>query len=222
MAISDNPIFTDDQKRLLAHFRASPLSERFYVTGGTALSAFYLHHRWSEDLDFFSEEKVPIEEVLGWVKSLPLARQPEYERKYDRKIFLLRFSESEIMKVEFTTYPFPRFERGPVVDGVQIDSLKDILANKLAALTDRRDPKDYVDLYCALKRYSDLDLRQLARDAGVKFGVKGVEHILRGRFLEPLPPLGVLKMRQELDQEELGRFFSRQAKEWIARSTKEK
>ena len=221
MAISDNPILTDDQKRLLAYFRASPLSERFYLTGGTALSAFYLHHRWSEDMDFFSEESVQIEEVLGLVKSLPLTRQPEYERKYDRKIFLLRFSESEVMKVEFTTYPFPRFERGPVVDGVQIDSLKDILANKLAALTDRRDPKDYIDLYCALKRYPGLDLGQLARDAGVKFGVKGVEHILRGRFLEPLPPLGGLRMRQEVDQEELGRFFSRQAKEWIARSMKE-
>ena len=222
MAISDNPILTDDQKKLLIHFRASPLCERFYLTGGTALSAFYLHHRWSEDMDFFSEENVRIEEVLGLVKALPLARPPEYERKSDRKIFLLRFSESEVMKIEFTAYPFPRFERGPVVDGVQIDSLKDILANKLAALTDRRDPKDYIDLYCALKRYPDLDLGQLARDAGVKFGVKGVEHILRGRFLEPLPPLGALKMRQELDQEELGRFFSRQAKEWIARSTKER
>lgn len=222
MAISDNPILTDGQKRLLAHFRASPLRESFYLSGGTALSAFYLHHRLSEDLDFFSEKNVEIEEILGFVKLLPLAREAEYERKYDRKIFLLRFSESEVMKVEFTAYPFPRFGRGPVVDGIQIDSVKDILANKVAALTDRREPKDYVDLYCAIKRYPELDLGQVARDAEVKFGVKGMEHILRGRFLEPLPPLGVLKMRQELDEEDLGRFFSRQAKEWVARSTKEK
>ena len=221
MTISDNPLLTDDQKRLLAHFRASSLCENFYLTGGTALSAFYLGHRLSEDLDFFSEESVEIGEVLGFVKSLPLAKEAEYERKYDRKIFLLRFSAPEVIKVEFTTYPFSRFERGSVVEGIQIDSLKDILANKLAALTDRRDPKDYVDLYCALKKYPELDLGQLVRDAEVKFGVKGVEHILRGRFLEPTPSLGVLKMREELNKEEMARFFAQRARDWIRRSTEE-
>lgn len=221
MTISDNPILTEEQKNLLVYFRASPLCERFYLTGGTALSAFYLGHRLSEDLDFFSGENVEIEEVLGFVISLPLVKKAEYERKYDRKIFLLRFSAVDVMKVEFTTYPFPRFERGPVVDGIQIDSLKDILANKLMALTDRRDSKDYVDLYCTLKEQPGIDLDELIGKAEVKFGVKGVEHILRGRFLEPIPPLGVLKMRVELDQEDLARVFSQKAKEWVARSTKE-
>ena len=221
MSISNNPVFTEEQKNLLLRFRDSPLCQRFYLTGGTALAAFYLHHRLSEDLDFFSEENVSVEEVLDFVKSLPLAREAEYERKYDRKIFLLRFSEPRVIKVEFTTYPFLRFEKGPVVDGTQVDSLKDILANKLMAMTDRRDAKDYVDLYCALKKYPELDLDQLARDAEAKFGVKGVEHILRGRFLEGLPPLGVLKMRQELDKKDLELFFIQQAKRWIARSLKE-
>jgi predicted nucleotidyltransferase component of viral defense system len=32
------------------------LRERFYFTGGTALSEYYLHHRRSIDLDFFSEK----------------------------------------------------------------------------------------------------------------------------------------------------------------------
>jgi predicted nucleotidyltransferase component of viral defense system len=55
MSISDNPLLTRDQKDLLLRFRDSPLCRRFYLTGGTALAAFYLHHRLSEDLDFFSE-----------------------------------------------------------------------------------------------------------------------------------------------------------------------
>lgn len=221
MSISDNPILTHEQKDLLIRFRDSALCRRFYLTGGTALAAFYLHHRLSEDLDFFSEGDVGVEEVLDFVKSLPLAREAEYERKYDRKLFLLRFSESKVIKVEFTTYPFPRVEKGPVVDGTQVDSLRDILINKLMAVTDRRDAKDYVDLYCAMKKYPELDLDQLARDTEAKFGVKGVEHILRGRFLETLPPLGVLKMRQELDKKDLELFFGQQAKRWIARSLKE-
>jgi predicted nucleotidyltransferase component of viral defense system len=29
----------------------------FYLTGGTALAAYYLRHRLSEDLDFFAEKE---------------------------------------------------------------------------------------------------------------------------------------------------------------------
>jgi predicted nucleotidyltransferase component of viral defense system len=29
----------------------------FYLTGGTALSRFYLNHRYSDDLDFFVHQK---------------------------------------------------------------------------------------------------------------------------------------------------------------------
>ena len=30
-------------------------SDKFYLTGGTCLSRFYYHHRYSDDLDFFFE-----------------------------------------------------------------------------------------------------------------------------------------------------------------------
>lgn len=221
MAISDNPILTDDQKSILTHFRASRLVERFYLTGGTALSAFFLYQRLSEDLDFFSQEPVGIEDVLAFMKSLPEVREVQYERKYDRKIFLIRYPSSRTMKVEFTTYPFSRLERGPEVEKIQIDSLRDILANKLMALTDRRDAKDYVDLYYAIKRHPQLDIDQLIVQAELKFGVKGVQHILRGRFLEPIPSIRPLKMRETLEQEDLTQFFVQRAKHWIARSTQE-
>jgi len=221
VAISDNPILTGDQKSLLTHFRASPLLESFYLTGETALSAFFLHHRLSEDLDFFSEESIGIEVVLAFTKSLPQVSEVQYERKYDRKIFLLRYSSSRIMKVEFTTYPFARLEKGPEVEKIQIDSLRDILTNKLMALTDRRDAKDYVDLYCAFKNHPQLNIEQLIIQTELKFGVKGIQHILRGRFLEPIPSIGTLKMRETLDQEGLTQFFVQQAKHWITRSIQE-
>lgn len=221
MAISDNPILTDDQRSFLTHFRASPLLESFYLSGGTALSAFFLHHRLSEDLDFFSEQPVGIEGVLAFTKSLPEVSEVQYERKYDRKLFLLRYARSRILKVEFTTYPFPRLEKGPEVEKIQVDSLRDILANKLIALTDRRDAKDYVDLYCAFKKHPQLDMEQLILQAELKFGVKGVQHILRGRFLEPIPSIGTLRIRETLDQEGLTQFFVQHARHWISRSTQE-
>lgn len=57
--IRNNAILTTAQISLLEEFIKSDLNDVFRLTGGTALSAFYLEHRLSEDLDFFSHEKIP-------------------------------------------------------------------------------------------------------------------------------------------------------------------
>lgn len=50
-----NKILTENQIAFLEQIKKSEfLAKNFYLTGGTALAAFYLHHRYSEDLDFFS------------------------------------------------------------------------------------------------------------------------------------------------------------------------
>ncbi|MCI0519819.1 MAG: nucleotidyl transferase AbiEii/AbiGii toxin family protein, partial [Chloroflexi bacterium] len=46
----------DLQDRFLERFFASPIGERFYLTGGTALARFYFNHRESLDLDLFTNE----------------------------------------------------------------------------------------------------------------------------------------------------------------------
>ena len=207
MNIADNPILTVIQKTLLARFGASHLRDSFYLTGGTALSAIYLQHRLSEDVDFFTENDFAIEDILVLVKSLPGVQTTQYERKYDRPIFLLQWANAPVMKVEFTRYPFARVEAGPLVDGVQIDSLQDILVNKLMAMTDRSDPKDYIDVYCAIRTRPQFDLEKLIDRTTVKFGVSGVRYILSGRFLQP-PPRGVLSMLTQLDQEDTRLFLA--------------
>ena len=51
-------ILTKNQKKFLDFFKKSPhLVKNFYFTGGTCLAEFYLKHRMSEDLDFFSENE---------------------------------------------------------------------------------------------------------------------------------------------------------------------
>ena len=47
-------IITPFQTSLLKTFVQVQDSQQFYFTGGTALSLFYLQHRKSEDLDFFT------------------------------------------------------------------------------------------------------------------------------------------------------------------------
>jgi len=65
------------QKNLLIEFEKIREASFFYLTGGTALAEFYLGHRRSYDLDFFTRERdliIPfarvIEEKLGQAQYL--------------------------------------------------------------------------------------------------------------------------------------------------------
>ena len=56
-------ILTPLQEELLRIFAGIEESNLFYLTGGTALAAVYLKHRYSRDLDLFTSK----EEILGYV-----------------------------------------------------------------------------------------------------------------------------------------------------------
>ncbi len=55
-------VLADIQKEILTYLRDIPELEAFYLTGGTALSRFYLGHRKSNDLDFFTSEEELIQQ----------------------------------------------------------------------------------------------------------------------------------------------------------------
>lgn len=215
--LADNAILRPCQKRLLAAFASSPLARSFYLSGGTALAAFHLGHRLSEDLDFFTEMDVPLEGLLEFLRGLEMG-VPEYQHLFDRRIFLLPGASDGALKVEFTRYPFSRREAGLDVAGVRVDSLRDILANKLLALTERSEPKDFVDLYCGTGAPGTPAIDALAEDAERKFGVRGVRHMLRARFLAPIPPLAGLALRAPVDPAAVGRYFRETAQRWVRES----
>jgi len=216
--ITVNPILNDEQKSFLRAFSEWPYHGRYYLSGGTALAAFYLGHRFSEDLDFFAEEPVDIEPIFAFLRSLANFEEIQYDHKFDRRIFLLRSRKGKTLNVEFTLYPFKQVEPPTLIEGIQIDSVTDILANKLTAMTDRYDLKDYVDTYFAFKRFPALVVDDIVRLAEGKFGISGVRDLLRGRFLQALPAAGILKMRETLDLAAIADFFAAQAKAWISRS----
>ena len=54
--LASKGIVTRQQKKILQAFAQIPDSERFYLSGGTALADFYLAHRKSFDLDLFTTE----------------------------------------------------------------------------------------------------------------------------------------------------------------------
>lgn len=221
MRIADSEVLRPAQKQLLSVFARSRLAGSFYLSGGTALAAFHLRHRLSDDLDFFTELEVPVEAMLEFVGGLGMG-VPDYQHLFDRRIFLLPEAPGAGLKVEFTRYPFPRCEAGLEVGGVRIDSLRDILANKLMALTERSEPKDFLDLYVGLRAPGALALDPLVLDAERKFGVRGLAEMLRARFLGPIPSAGGLELRTSASDAEISRFFAETAQRWVRESIDER
>lgn len=164
-------LLTRDQIALLEAVGAnSVLSKLFYLTGGTPLAAFYLQHRYSEDLDFFSEQEVDPLALQVFFKeqkeSLDI-RNLDFKQNMNRNLFFLELP-SGILKTEFTYFPFPRIERGPTKYGISADSLLDIAVNKLFTIYQRTAARDYIDLYCICGR-EGYSIEDLLKKAKVKF-----------------------------------------------------
>jgi predicted nucleotidyltransferase component of viral defense system len=149
-------ILTDLQKKILNLFSELPDREAFYLTGGTALSAFFLKHRKSHDLDFFTcieqliipfsqkfeaslqQEKLKVERLRGFHSFVELS---------------VNSSEDSIIIHLALDSPF-RFEQPGVSEeilGLKVDSLIDIATNKLLALFGRAALRDFIDIYFLVK-----------------------------------------------------------------------
>ncbi len=148
--LKDNRILTPLQIDFLEEFTGSDLRNIFRLTGGTALSAFYLEHRYSEDLDFFTDEKIPSYLPEEFLKSLDFVDSLSLTRLYDRNIFHLKLRDGGFLKTEFVYYLRKNIESPVNIEDLLVDSLLDITVNKLSAISDRLDAKDYVDLYFAI------------------------------------------------------------------------
>lgn len=164
-------ILTEDQKHVLALIAATPdIADAFVLSGGTALAAFHLRHRTSDDLDFFSRHPVDSLRIDRFVDDLRRAfgeASVEQHRVYDRRIYVLPLAAGPL-KVEFTLYPYDHLESPTVHSGVNVESFRDIRADKLAALLDRFEPKDYYDFY-AIAQHSPFNLQQVTADVLTKF-----------------------------------------------------
>lgn len=209
----EQTLLTSEQQVVLELFaKESTLRDEYYLSGGTALAEYYLQHRDSDDLDFFADTKTDIIFIESFVNKLtqrfgaPAARM---EHIHDRRLFFLPLNEGEL-KLEFTSYPFLALDKRTQKNGVFIDSLRDITANKLAALLDRFEPKDFVDLYFLLQNRSLEDIRS---DVEKKFGLT-VSPLFLGGELAKVRRIEILpRMRKPLTIEELKKFFTKLATE---------
>ena len=210
-------ILTPKQFEFLELVKIEPqITKTFYLTGGTALSEFYLQHRLSEDLDFFTEEnEVDQKLVEAYLKKISSKLSIE---EIKRTVFMglfsytLIFRDNSKLKVDFNYYPFPRIEKGTKYGNLSIDSLRDIAANKVHTLFVKPRDRDYLDLYFIMKN-SDFELKKLILDAKVKFDwdidrLTLVSQLLRVKEIEVLE---TPKLLAPFNKKQMDDFFVNEA-----------
>lgn len=115
-------------------------------------------------MDFFSNEKLDSFQlntiVQKWTNKLNIAytsRQVE-----DTYLYFLKYSNDYELKVDFAQYPYPNVEKLIDIQGLKVNSQKDLAVNKCVTISQRSEVKDFVDLYYLLKEYSIYELHELA------------------------------------------------------------
>jgi len=152
-------ILTTLQHRVLTSLFQNGLAERgFYLTGGTALAEFYLHHRYSDDLDFFTRKQDPLaqdfQHIIGLIPTLGLTIASKNPKSEEHLVLFVSAGDSQdSLKIEFARDVQAQMAQPTTHDGIIVDSFEDIATNKICAILSRRpsEPKDFYDLYFILK-----------------------------------------------------------------------
>lgn len=147
---AEKGILTPIQKDFIRLFASLADQEQFYLAGGTALAEYYLGHRLSFDLDFFTG-------IKGLV--LPLSYQIEQSgQKFGLDISVVRrfatfaqfmvSNQNGSQKIDLAMDSPFRFEP-PVLtkEGIFVNNYQDLRIDKLLAYFGRAEPRDAVDLY---------------------------------------------------------------------------
>ncbi|MBI3332694.1 MAG: nucleotidyl transferase AbiEii/AbiGii toxin family protein [Candidatus Omnitrophica bacterium] len=182
-------------------FSEAEFARIFYLTGGTALAAFYLHHRHSDDLGFFTNGA---ESDFLWPMLQKLSPSLGFSVETRTPQFI-RIKFGGDLKVDFVR-DIPFRVGIPVRHGIWlVDSLENMILNKIGAIQGRLDVKDYVDLYFLLKD-RPTDILKLLEEAKQKDS--SIEPFLWSRLIGDVETFGVLpRMILPLELNDLVDFY---------------
>ncbi|MEK7504351.1 MAG: nucleotidyl transferase AbiEii/AbiGii toxin family protein, partial [Patescibacteria group bacterium] len=192
------------------------VTNNFYFTGGTALAEFHLQHRLSDDIDLFSEKTevnaIFVEKFLKQVSPKLGIKKIKRSNFFGLISYHLVYEDDQELKVDFNYYPFLRIDKSLKFGKLEVDSIRDIAANKIHTVYMRPRSRDYIDLYFIHQKMG-YDLRSLILDAKAKFDwdIKKLDlasQFLRAGEITKDPP----KMLVDFDQKEMESFFADWAK----------
>jgi len=119
----------------------------FYLTGGTCINRFYSEKRYSDDLDFFTNDNNLFREYIRSIFTIFDEKKIIFEIVTDSKDFV-RIKIKDILKVDFINdriYYYGRTVKSE--SGYILDNTMNMSANKLSAIVGRDEPKDIFDLF---------------------------------------------------------------------------
>ncbi len=197
------------QKDFLQNFFKTHLGEKFFLGAGTALAAFYLHHRRSEDLDFFTlDQDLNFDEVNAEVHKIGQKMNLELKHHVSTPTFLQFIFETpdgESLKIDVIREIPVHFGAIQDLDGLKVDSLENIAVSKLLSVYGRFGGKDFVDLFFLIKG-KGFDFDELLKQAKKKY--PGLNDLyLAGNMadVELLPALP--EVLKPFDKSEMVGFF---------------
>jgi len=157
------------QREVLTQLITHPdIEKNFFLTGGTALSVFYLHHRLSDDLDLFTKDFSSLADIDFWIKT----NWPKESVKIKEAAQFLSLLIKDV-KVDFvidilsTDEERERyiFENGHYL---LVDTISNIVSNKFCTVVSRTEPKDYIDFYMILKSFPTIGINDIYQKSRLK------------------------------------------------------
>ena len=167
----------------------------FVLGGGVAWVVSGLVRRPTEDIDLFSDTDGAAAAAADGVRAALVAAGFEVEDEevetelgdlfygfdLDQKEFLVSDGERT---VRLSLCRLDRHNSPVVMDIGPVMSIEDLVATKAAALVNRREVRDYIDVAAALERYSVDELLDLAHRQDP--GLEPTDILEAGRFLDRL------------------------------------
>jgi len=178
----------------------------FYLTGGTCLSRFYVEKRYSDDLDFFTNQSPRYSFAIKNIRKALLERfglVVEVESKD-----FTRFKIDDLLQVDFVNdisfrYKEPRISE----ENYLLDTVENILSNKITAVIGRDNPKDIFDIYLIWKFYV-IKWSEILDAAHQKAGFSNEELIIRLKSF-PKELLGEIKIIDDTFLDNFSNDFSK-------------
>ena len=189
------------------------LNTPFYLTGGTALSRHYFHHRFSDDLDLFVNNDDAFDRYVDLVfRAFEEGRRSgQFELDYERlrkeenyAQFFLRqamFSTDRRVELKVDLINDLAVHYGDVGHDDKlgaVDSWRNILSNKLSAIF-RYEAKDFVDIWIIAKN-KNFNWKEIVREARTK--EVGIDPIVLYEILTTFPSevLRSIKWNMQIDE----------------------
>jgi len=149
-----------------------------HLGGGAALAGAYLGHRTTGDIDLFVHDAEEMRVLVGFLSSAAEDAGIDFTLLRDVGHLVraqLKARDGNSVEVDVVHDPVPDIAvPPPPIEGILIESLTDLRANKLTCILSRSEPRDLVDLYfldqAGFPPERDLEIAS-RKDSGIDPGV---------------------------------------------------